>query len=94
MSKVFGTLITVTGDQNTYIEPLTVDRALPNNSDVILQQVTEWAEYNWCNSAYWIIPNVMNAIITERKAQIIIPIMSHDGPTGQLETITLAPVRR
>ena len=94
MSKVFGTLITVTGDENTYVEPLTVDRATPHNGDVILQQVTEWAEDNWSNSAYWIIPNIMNAIITERKARIIVPIRSYDGLTGDTETISLAPVVR
>lgn len=94
MSNIFGTLVTATGDRNTYVEPLTVDRILPNNGDVILQQVTDWAEYNWTNSAYWIIPNIMQAIISERPATFIVPIMSYNGPTGDIETITTAPVVR
>ena len=68
-----------------------------------LDDLNDWATDNWSNSAYWIIPNlqqIANEMLIEHSVfpgreqlsrAVYVPIMSYDGPTGEVEIIQIQP---
>lgn len=79
--------------EETSLVHIQIPAISPRNEEEVRETVTQWAEYNYANSSVWLIPNVMQAIVSGTSTKWIVPIMSYDGPTGEVEHVELEVFR-
>lgn len=92
MTKIIGSNLSLISRESG-TETVQLPVITPGNGEELETIVTDWANYNYANSSVWLIPNIMHAIIAGKSTTWIVPIMSYDGPTGDVERVSLDVIR-
>lgn len=92
MTKPVGINITL-HDNTGIFEKIQLPAFDGTNGGLISGDVNDFFTDNYANSSAWIIPNVMHAIISNRSIELVIPLQSYNGLTGETELLRLDVVK-